>query len=100
MVADRIEFHLGETGGGEFRGKLGLKLGILKAGRFLRGNLDEGPCAEVPYADDPEAMAADSLLGFFDGSEAIGGYGEAGGKPRGKAGRSGVFGNFQAGLSG
>ena len=80
MVADRIELHLGKTGGGEFGGKLGLKLGILEAGRFLGGNLDHGLLAEVTDADDAEPVAADSFLGLFDGGEAVGSDGQAGGE--------------------
>ena len=60
---------------------MGLKLGVLEAWGFFRRDLDEGLLAEMAYADDSESVAADSFLGFFNGGEAIGGDGEAGGEP-------------------
>jgi len=100
LVTDGIELDLGKAGGGEFRGELGLELGILKAGRFLRGNLDEGPCAKVPHADDAESVLANGLFGLFDGGESLGGDGEARGESGGQARGGRLFGNFQPGLPG
>ena len=59
---------------------MGLKLGVLEAGGFLGGDLDEGLLAEVTDTDDAKAVTTDSLLGLFDGGEAVGGDGEAGGE--------------------
>lgn len=100
MVADGVEFDLAETGGGEGGGKLGLEFEILKPRGFLRGNLDEGLFAEVADADDPEAVTANGLFGFFNGGEAVRGDGETGSEPGGKAGGGWFFSNFQAGLAG
>jgi hypothetical protein len=100
LVADGIEFDLREAGGGEFRGELGLKLGVLEAGRFLGGDLDEGLLAEVTDTDDAKAVTTDSLLGLFDGGEAVGGDGEAGGESGGEAGGGGFFGDLESGLFG
>ena len=100
MVADRVEFDLTETGGGEGGGKLGLEFGILESRGFFRGNLDEGLFAEMAHADDAESMAPDGLLRLLNGGEAVRGDGESGGEPGGEAGRGGFFGNLEAGLAG
>ena len=98
MVADGIEFHLGKASRGEFRGELGLKLGVLEPGRFLGGDLDQGLFAQMADTDDAKAVAADGLLRFFDGGESVGGDGQARSEPGGEAGGGGFFGNFQAGF--
>ena len=100
MVADRVEFDLTETGGGEGGGKLGLEFGILESRGFLRGNLDEGLFAKMAHTDDSEAVSADDFLGFFNGGEAVRGNGKSGSEAGGKAGGSRFFGDFQSGLPG
>ena len=99
MIADGVEFDLAKSGGGEGGGKLGLKLGILKPRGFLRGNLDKGLFAEMAHTDDPEAVTTNGLFGFFDGGEAVGGYGESRGESGREAGRGGLFGDFQSSLA-
>ena len=100
MVANGVEFDLGEAGGGKGGNKLGLEFGILEARSFLRGDLDEGLFTEVADANDPEAVAADGLFGLFDRGEAVECDGETGGQAGGEAGRGWFFGDFQSGFPG
>ena len=100
MVADGIEFDLRKAGRGEFRGELGLKPGVLQTGSFLGRNLDHGFLAKVTDADDAESMATDGFLRLFDGGEAVGGDGQAGGESGRKAGGGRLLGNFQPGFFG